>query len=691
MSVNNSAIGKAEAEKEFKDVLYLLRCILRETKTPVSVSFLNSTFASRFRRKCVITEDFMMHFKGEFMFFIIGEDIKIQLKGDLNQPELVLAEYQTDVNELKKILSKDLSKAHIIKKEMLLTKSMPYKDFIGKFSSRKQAVSYPFLCRNSHIFKLRAANGETYVEIVEDNNVVLTEPEFWKIVQSEGFKRVVLRNVLNFFRKFYVELNQGKLQVCFHYGRGVVIDKTFMAENGEYFEKTENDAMLFKLNEKYRELEGSVVDTTAATPTKSKDKDISNEVLNEVKKQNSVDEVTSTGDKSELKVESPVMNRESKYNPDDESEMYSDTDLESSSSKYEDDNMNESSKRGNKLLRYNAENIQEETQNHSSFSEKYESENTSGTSNKNNTSSCPPNSELQDHAQRDETKETEKKKKAGEEESSTMKQIRKAFEENRSLIFVGASDKEPVLIGKRACSSEEKKAIKKINDVLFKLKEKYREPEESLVETTTTVPTKNKDKYTSKEVLKEVEKLNPRNEVTSTGEESELKVEGPVRNSESKSNSDNESEMYSDTDLESSSSEDEDDDMNEFSKRANKRSRYKAENIQEETQNHSSFSEKYENENTSGTSNKNYSSSCPPSSELQDHAQKDKTQEIEEKEKAGEEESSTMKQIRKAFEENRSFIFVGASDKEPILIGKGTRSTEEKKAIKIINEFLFSS
>ena len=47
-----------------------------------------------------------------------------------------------------------------------------------------------------------------------------------------------------------------------------------------------------------------------------------------------------------------------------------------------------------------------------------------------------------------------------------------------------------------------------------------------------------------------------------------------------------------------------------------------------------------------------------------------------------------MRQIRKALEENRSFIFIGDSDKDPILIGERTRHTEEKKEIKKISHFL---
>ena len=673
MSGNNSAIGKEK-------VLDLLKHVLREIKARISVSFFNSSYGCR--RKCPITEDFMRQFKDEFMFLTVEDDIKIQLKGDSNQPEIVLEEEY--VHELKKILSKNSDKAESIKEEMSLTKSMPFKDFCDKFSSRKSVVSYPFLCWNSHIFKLRAADGETYVEIVEDKNVI-AEPEFWKIVHSGGLKNVVQRNVLNFFRKFYLELDQGSLQICFNYGRSVTINKTFMADNDKYFEKTEKDAVVyFKLKEKYREPEESLVETETTTPNKNNNKDICKGVLNDVKNQNLVDEVTSTGDESDAKVESSVTNRESKSNSDNEFEKLLNT-YKSSSSEADNDDINESSKIANKLSSYKAENIQEETQNQLSVSGKCENESTSGTSNKNDASSCLLNSELGEHAQTDETQKCDEKKKAGEEESTTMKEIRKALEENRSFIFVGDSDKDPILIGERAHSTEEKI---KINHCLFKLKEKYIGPEESMEETTTMTPTENKDKGTSKEVLNEVKKQNPVDEVMPTEDESDAKVESSVMNRESKSDSHSESEIYSDIDIESSSSEAEDDDMNESSKKADKLSMYKAENIQEETQKQFSVSEKFENENISETSNKNDASSCALNSELEDHAHTDETQKDKEKRKSEEEESRTMKQIRKAIEENRSFIFVCASDKKPILIGERTRSTEGKKEMKKISQYL---
>ena len=315
----------------------------------------------------------MKQFKDEFVFLTVEDDIKIQLKGDSNQPEFVLEE--ENVNELKKILSKNSDKAESIKKEMLLTKSMSFKDLCEKFSSRKSVVSYPFLCWNSHIFKLRAADGETYVEIVEDNNVI-TQSEFWEIIQSGGLKNVVQRNVLNFFRKFYVELDQDSLQICFNYGRNVTINKTFMADNDKYFEKTEKDAVVyFKLKEKYREPEESLVDTATTTPNKHNNKDVSKEVLNDAKNQNLVYQVTSTRDESGTKAENSVINRERKSNSDNEFKVLLNTYLERSDT--EDDKTNESSKKANKkdptLIGERAHSTEKKNKNQSlSFQVKYE-------------------------------------------------------------------------------------------------------------------------------------------------------------------------------------------------------------------------------------------------------------------------------------------------------------------------------
>ena len=50
-------------------------------------------------------------------------------------------------------------------------------------------MSYPFINRNSNMFKLKAVDQETFVDIVEDDNIVVPECEFWDIVSSEGLKK----------------------------------------------------------------------------------------------------------------------------------------------------------------------------------------------------------------------------------------------------------------------------------------------------------------------------------------------------------------------------------------------------------------------------------------------------------------------------------------------------------------------
>lgn len=122
---------KEKAEKEFEDVLYILRYVLLGMKIPLSVSYLNAIFVSKFKRKFAITEDFMNLFKDEFQFLVIGDDIKIKLKRELNQP--IDEKYQGKADEVKKNLMKDLMKVDSIQREMPPSKSMLDKEFCKIF------------------------------------------------------------------------------------------------------------------------------------------------------------------------------------------------------------------------------------------------------------------------------------------------------------------------------------------------------------------------------------------------------------------------------------------------------------------------------------------------------------------------------------------------------------------------------
>ena len=223
-----------------------------------------------------------------------------------------------------------------------------------------------------------------------------------------------------------------------------------MAENSEYFEKTENSAMLFKLKEEYRKSKKCLVVSTTIMSTKSKDKD----EVNEVKTQNSVDEVISIVEKSKAEVNSSVISSESACNSDNESDSWSDTDL-NSPSEGEDDDMNESS----------AENIKEETQKQRNDSEKYINENESRAINNSDVDISPLNTEYEGNCENDEMQKTEKKVDRG--ENSVMKKIKEAYAENRSVIFIVDNDSDPELILERTGSKDEKTATKKIMHLLL--------------------------------------------------------------------------------------------------------------------------------------------------------------------------------------------------------------------------------
>ena len=66
-----------KAKKKYEVLSYVLKYVLGELKTPLSVSFLNTELSSKYRSevKSTITLDFMRLFKDQFMFNVIGADI----------------------------------------------------------------------------------------------------------------------------------------------------------------------------------------------------------------------------------------------------------------------------------------------------------------------------------------------------------------------------------------------------------------------------------------------------------------------------------------------------------------------------------------------------------------------------------------------------------------------------------------
>ena len=238
-----------KAKKEYEALSHVLRYVLGELKTPLSVSFLNTVFSSKYKNVIEqgITLDFMKFFKNEFMFNVIGSDIKVQMKGEPKEP--FNTEYQDIAENVTKIFLKDSLKLDDIKAKMLPEKSMLFDKFCKDFSSNKYSISLPSVNRNSHKLKLKPEDGQTYVEISGDNDIFIDEIKFWEIIESQGFEELMLQVLKNLFRKFYCEIDQSTLQACF--SCDTAIDRLFMVRHGHYFDRTAPGK--FKLKEEYRE------------------------------------------------------------------------------------------------------------------------------------------------------------------------------------------------------------------------------------------------------------------------------------------------------------------------------------------------------------------------------------------------------------------------------------------------------
>ena len=205
------------SKKEFEDLSYILRFVLSDLKIPLSVSFLNTEFASKFKHEINsgITLDFMKIFKDEFMFNVIGSDIKVQLKEEREQS--LNKRFQPIADQVKKIFRKDLYKLDDIITKMEVEKIMLFERFCKDFSSNKYKINLPSVNRNSHKLKIKAQDGETYVEISEEDNTFIDEKKFWEIIEAQGFEELIFIILINLSSKFYRELDQGLLQVCFKY------------------------------------------------------------------------------------------------------------------------------------------------------------------------------------------------------------------------------------------------------------------------------------------------------------------------------------------------------------------------------------------------------------------------------------------------------------------------------------------
>ena len=395
-------------KKEFEHLSYILRYVLGELKTPLSVSFLNTEFSSRFKHEINsgITLDFMKIFKDEFRFNVIGADIKVQLKDEQDQP--FSKEYHAIADKVKKIFVKDSTKLDDVKRKMLTKKSMLFDQFCKDFSSNKYSINLPLINRNSHKLKLKAEDGQTYVEFSEEDNIFIDEMKFWEIIEAQGFEELVLKILINLFSKFYQDLDQGKLQVCFKYD--IAIDRLFMVKHDRYFDRTGQTK--YKLKDEYRESSESLAATTASA-------DNLENLLHEMETQETLE--------GEM--------QSSNANTDSEDDLVSDTNFTS-----EDSDIDSDDTLGDEISKESEKDLEEKKKKQWSDQEAARNEDRPGL-----------------------IRKYSKKKR------EKYKEVINAMKSGRSVIVSGKSDREPLVIG---LSKSPEKRRQQLGDIgVFILKE----------------------------------------------------------------------------------------------------------------------------------------------------------------------------------------------------------------------------
>ena len=453
-----------KAKKEYEVLSHVLRYVLGELKTPLSVSFLNTELSSKYRSeiKSTITLDFMKLFKEEFMFNVIGADIKVQIKGE--PKESFNIEYQEIASKVKKIFLKDATNFNNIKSKMLPEKSMLFDKFCKDFSSNKYSINLASVNRNSHKLKLKTEDGQTYVEFSGDDNIFIDEIKYWEIIESQGFEELIFQVLKNLCSKFYRELDQGTLQACFTYD--IIIDRVFMVRHGHYFDMI--GLTKLKLKEEYREPNESLTTTTSTTVTVApEDKDIVPCVDNlklssqEIKKQGIIVKISSARHSNDTKRQSSNVKN---------------SDTEAEDARSDEDFMSNDSERGceneisgDEILKEAEEDLGEK--NKRQWTDKEAVLNDNGLGEANDTTKCKK--------QVQNAKDMDVKDGVGlipspleEENNQNLKQIENAIKTKRSTIVIGESDMEPLVFDFTRNTQERKQKLGKIGVcVIRKLEE----------------------------------------------------------------------------------------------------------------------------------------------------------------------------------------------------------------------------
>jgi len=245
---------------EYASIASILTRVLNIYKIPLSVTFLNVTFSGGLNKKFAITHDFMKLYKDKFIYNVVGNDLKIQLRDASNTvkdatstsntvKDSTSKEYEKDINYITQVIDKDLNKMKVLSQRNSKT-DIEYSDFIKQCSKRSN-INIPYILRNSHALIIKSRDQQTYIEFIKDwnENITMSESEVWDILSTGGFDSFLITVLTSLLTHFFEPINQGTLQSCFNFG-SIVIDKVFMRCHADVLEKSDNMGII--LNPKSR-------------------------------------------------------------------------------------------------------------------------------------------------------------------------------------------------------------------------------------------------------------------------------------------------------------------------------------------------------------------------------------------------------------------------------------------------------
>lgn len=189
--------------------------ILVQFKFPISLSLINRQLQNR--KEEVVSEQFLIQHKNLFALHIIGSDLKIMLREQIDKKSITLD--SLTAMEINTIIEKDLKKMKILGK--MINESggtgILYEDLVN-LNAKKNNFKLDFLVQNSHAIQILSQNQKTYIKMIEHEGFTVDmcdEDVFILLLNTKSFETILVRCVESLLGLFCDSVELASLQRCY--------------------------------------------------------------------------------------------------------------------------------------------------------------------------------------------------------------------------------------------------------------------------------------------------------------------------------------------------------------------------------------------------------------------------------------------------------------------------------------------